>query len=394
MPKRKTADKTYQDITQDIDVETLQANVRIFFSTFPDPRNTKKVMYPAWHIILVILCGYLSGCNTIADIAHFAELRNGWFNTVLGTNLPPISYDTIWWFFVRVNPEAFKAMMVDWLKALPLEMKDQLLAIDGKRLRGVSNKEHTSHLVELFATESRLIISQEQVPDKRCERNVLPNLLKSVDVTGAIISMDAHYLYKEELQSILKAGADFLIGIKGNQGTLDSEVYSYFTQALAINYEDEEFECYQTVEKEHGRIETRHICVSHNVDWLPAHEEWRFKTLIEVRSKRIIGNQTQEGALYYGLSRKATAEECAKWVRGHWLVENGCHWVMDVVFREDAQLANTGYTAENMALLRRTCMNIVKTFDPQRGLADARRNAMYEPDYLKGLLSKLFSKKC
>lgn len=236
-------------------------------------------------------------------------------------------------------------------------------------------------------------MAQERVPNKECERTALPNLLKSVDVTGAIISADAHYLYKEELQSITEAGADFLVGIKGNQGKLESEVYSYFTQARAINYEDEEFECFQTVDKEHGRIETRHICVSRNVDWLPDNEAWGFKTLVEVRSQRIMGDETQEGTLYYGLSREATAEQCATWIRGHWLIENGCHWVMDVIFREDSQLANVGHTAENMALLRRICTNIVKAFDPQRGLADARRNATYEPNYLKGLLSKLFEKK-
>lgn len=394
MPKRKTADKDYQDITKDIDVVALQENIRAFFSLFPDPRDNSKVVYPAWYIILVILCGYLSGCNTTSDIAHFAELKNQWLNSLLGSSFRAISYDTLWWFFVRVKPEAFKAMMIDWLKALPSEMKDQLLAIDGKRLRGVSDKEHISHIVELFAVESRLVITQEKVPDKKCERTALSSLLESVDVTGAIISMDAHYLYKEELQLITKAGADFLVGIKGNQGNLDSEIYSYFSQAQACNYEDEEFQCYQTIEKEHGRIETRHICISHNVEWLPDHEEWGFKTLIKVTSRREIRGEIQEGTLYYGLSRKATAEECAKWIRGHWMIENGCHWVMDVIFREDAQLANTGYTAENMAILRRICMNIVKVFDPQRGLADARRNAMYEPDYLKGLLSRLFAKNC
>lgn len=158
MPKRKVTDKTYRDITQEIDVEALQANIRAFFLTFPDPRSRSKSVYPAWYIVLVILCGYLSGCNTIADIAHFAELRNGWLNTLLGVNFGCISYDTIWWFFVRVKPEAFKTLMLDWLKALPSEMKDQLLAIDGKRLRGVSDKEHISHLVEMFAAESRLVI--------------------------------------------------------------------------------------------------------------------------------------------------------------------------------------------------------------------------------------------
>ena len=155
MPKRKTVDKDYQDLTTDIDVAALQENVRTFFLYFPDPRNGQRIMYPIWYIILVVLCGYLSGCNTISDIAHFAELKNGWLNTLLRLDFKPISYDTLWWFFVRIKPEAFKALMTKWITALPGGMRDQLLAIDGKRLRGVSDKEHISHLVELFATETR-----------------------------------------------------------------------------------------------------------------------------------------------------------------------------------------------------------------------------------------------
>jgi len=394
MPKRKTSDKDYQDLTKDIDLSDLQANIQVFFSTFPDPRRSGQILYPAWYIILILLCGYLSGCNTIADIAHFAELRNGWFNSLVGVNFTPLSYDTIWWFLVRVKPKAFNQLMTEWFKKLPSCMQNQLLAIDGKRLRGISNNEHICHLVELFAVESRLVITQERVPNKKCERKALPALLRDIDVTGAIISMDAHYLYKEELGSIVDVGADFLVGIKGNQGRLEGEVHNYFTQARAIDYDDEEFQCCETIEKEHGRIEIRHVCVSHNLDWLPNNEEWGFKTLVEVHSRRELNNRVENGTLYYGLSRKATAEECGKWIRGHWQIENGCHWVLDVIFREDAQLANTGYAAENTALLRRMCMNIIKMFDPQRGFADARRNATYEPSYLRGLLSKMFVRKC
>jgi predicted transposase YbfD/YdcC len=322
MPKRKTVDKDYQDLTSDIDVEALQENVRAFFSKFPDPRHIERIIYPAWYIVLVILCGYLSGCNTIADIAHFAEIKNGWLNNLLGLSFRPISYDTIWWFFVRVKPEAFKNLMKEWIGALPEGMGDQLLSIDGKRLRGISDQEHISHLVELFASDLRLVIAQEKVPDKKCERTALPQLLNSIDVSRAIISMDPHYLYTETLRQVVEAGADFVVGIKGNQGKLEDEVYSYFDQGKEDNYEAEEFQCYKTIEKDHGRIETRNVCVSHNVEWLPGNEKWGFKTLVEVRSERIIKDQVQNGILYYGVSRKASPEECAKWIRGHWQIES------------------------------------------------------------------------
>jgi predicted transposase YbfD/YdcC len=391
MPKRKTIDKAYQDLTQDIDINALQENIKAFFAHFPDPRQ--RCIYPAWYLILLILCGYLCGCNTIADIAHFAEIRNGWFNTLLGLDFEPISYDTIWWFFVRVKPEAFKDLMAQWLQALPDNLRDQLLTIDGKRLRGVSDNEHISHFVELFAAGPRIVIAQERVPDKKCERIALPQLLQTIDVQGAIISMDAHYAYAPDLNLILKEGADYIVGIKGNQGTLEAEVSNYFTQAQAIEYDDDSFQCYTTIDKGHGRIETRHVCVSQDLEWLEQKEKWELKSLIEIRSERIIGNRIEKGVLYYGSSRKGTPQQFAQWIRGHWGIES-LHHIADVVFEEDASLANTGHTAENMGLTRRIAMNIIKTIDPARGMADARRNAAYEPAYLRGILSRLFSGKC
>lgn len=391
MPKRKTIDKTYQDLIQDIDVNALQESIKAFFAHFPDPRQ--RWIYPAWYLILLILSGYLCGCNTIADIAHFAEIRNGWFNALLGLNFKPISYDTIWWFFVRVKPEAFKDLMARWLQALPGNLRDQLLAIDGKRLRGISDNEHISHLVELFAVGPRIVIAQERVPDKKCERFALPQLLQTLDVRGAIISMDAHYAYVPDLRLILQHGADYIVGIKGNQGTLEAEVSNYFAQAQAIEYDDDSLQCHTTIDKGHGRIETRHICMTQDLEWLEQKEEWKLKSLIEIRSERILGNGVEKGVLYYGSSRKGTPQQFAEWIRGHWEIES-LHYVADVVFEEDASLANTGHTAENMGLIRRTVMNIVKTIDPARGMADARRNAAFEPAYLRGILSRLFSRKC
>ncbi len=391
MPKRKTSDKTYQALIQDVDVKALQESIKTFFVHFPDPRQ--RWIYPAWYLILLILCGYLCGCNTIADIAHFAEIRYGWFNALLGLDFKPISYDTIWWFFVRVKPEAFKELMTRWLQALPPSLRDQLLAIDGKRLKGVSDNEHICHLVELFAVGPRIVIAQERVPDKKSERFALPQLLKTVDMRGAIISLDAHYAYVPDLRMILQEGADYIVGIKGNQGILEAEVCNYFTQARAIEYEDPSLKCHTTIDKGHGRIETRHVCVTHDLEWLEQNEAWNFKSLVEIRSERILGDKVEKGILYYGSSREGTPQQFAQWIRGHWEIES-LHYVADVVFEEDASLANTEHAAENMGLLRRITMNIIKTIDPSRGMADARRSAAYEDAYLRGILFRLFMGKC
>lgn len=392
MPKRKTIDKEYQDLIN-IDLEALKGNVENFLSNFPDPRIQLRCVYPSWYLILIILCGYLSNCNTVADIAYFVEARGSWLNSSLGLKFDIPSYDTIWWFLARVKPKGLKDLMSQWLTSLPSDLKDQLLIVDGKRLRGVSSNEHISHLVELFAAQSRIVIKQELVANKSCERKALPQLLKDIDVRGAIISFDAHFTYNEELQYVLNEGADYLVGIKGNQGNLEAEVHNFFSQAREINYESEEFKCHSTLDKGHGRIESRHICVVQDLDWLSQKEKWGLKSLIEVHSERVVGEKIENSTRYYGSSRCGSPQQFADWIREHWLIENPLHYVVDVVFKEDASVADVGHIAENMSIFRRLTMNIVKTFDPKRGMADARRGATYEPKYLLGLLSRLFSKK-
>ena len=166
---------------------------------------------------------------------------------------------------------------------------------------------------------------------------------------------------------------------------------NFFEQAKAIAYDGiEGITRVETKEKSHGRIETRIVTVMTDLDWLPQKEQWNLESLIEVYSERIIGDKIERAHRYYGSSRRAKAKQFAGWIREHWSIENGLHYIMDVVFKEDASQANTGYSAENMSLIRRLALNVINTFDPNRGVTDARRNAAYEPNYLRGLLSKVF----
>lgn len=390
MPKRKTGDKKFAELTQEIDLDRFRTTVMSNFVDFEDPRIQQRCIYPPWYLFLIILCGYLGGCNTVSDIAYFAELRAVWFSSLLGRTFNPPSYDTLWWFLARIKPETFKELIFRWLRNLPQDLKDQLLAIDGKRLRGVSDQQHISHIVELFAAESGLVIAQEKVPDKACESRALPALLDTIDVRGAIISVDAHYAHVSDIHEILRRGADYLVGIKGNQPTLEWEAKNYFDQARDMNYEGVEATRIEMHEKGHGRIESRWICATNDLEWLPQREEWQLQSLIEVRSERVFEGRTESSVRYYGSSRKGDAKQFAKWIRGHWGIENGLHYVMDVVFEEDNSLANVGHTAENMSLLRRLVMNIIKIIDPGRGMADARRGATFEPSYLRGILARVF----
>ena len=387
---RKKVDKKFLELTKEIDIKRFRDSVKGEFYDMPDPRDSKRTTYPAWYVILVILSGYLAGCNTIEDIADYSKLKGAWFSELTGTTYGGPSYNTIWWFLVRLEPQAFKQLLTNWFMRLPRDLVGQLLVIDGKRLRGISKDKHVTHLVELFAAQDRIVIAQAKVPDKKGEAQALPELLNAVDIKGAIVSFDALYAHIEETQQVRKRGAHFIVGIKGNQPKLYGEAINYFEQAYNIDYKGVEVDRFQSCEKGHGRIEERKICVSEDIDWLPQKEKWELEALIEVRSERLIKGKTETSIRYYGASCKGSAKQFAGWIREHWSIENNLHWVADVVFKEDASLGDTGHSAENMSLIRRLAMNIIQVFDGERGVSAARRYATHCPEYLRGLLGKVF----
>ncbi len=390
MAKRKK-DEWFIKLTREIDIEKFRTGIKGGFTDFQDPRNIDRCVYPTWFMFLVILSGYLAGCNTISEIAHFAELREAWFESLSGLKTGVPSYNTLWWFLTRVKPNAFKSLITKWFQQLDSCLRGQLLAVDGKRLRGVSDSKHITHIVELFAVEGRLVIAQEKVPDKADERRALPALLDSIDVTGAIVTMDALYAHVADVEQILQRKADYIIGIKGNQSLLEAEVINFFNQAHSVEYEGVEASFSKTVEKGHGRIEERSVCVTNDLEWLPQREKWHLQSLVEVRGQRTIAGKVEKSIRYYGSSRKGNADEFMYWIRGHWGIES-MHYVMDVVFKEDASLGDSGESAENMSLIRRLARNVIKMFDPNRGITSSRRCATHEPAYLKGLLGRVFVK--
>lgn len=272
-------------------------------------------------------------------------------------------------------------------------MRDQLLAIDGKRLRGASFLGHITHIVELFAADDRLCLAVEKVPDKTVEKSTLPIILEQVDVEGAIISGDAHFTVPESAGQIVDAKADYLLAVKENQPSLYDEMENFFDQAHAVKWEEVPHLFYQEIDKGHGRIETREVRVVEDFDWLPNACKWKnLACLIEIRSRRQkVGSAVNEDfRRFYISSRRASAKNFVKWTRQHWSIENKCHWVADVIFEEDDNLTDRGNSAENMGLFRRLAMNISAIADPERGLASVRRAATFGAGYLKGILATIF----
>ncbi len=394
MSRRKPIDAKILEASKTFDAQIFAETVKGVFSDFPDyRRNQKRVLYPIWYLSLVVLCGFFCGCNTIEEIAEYAHLQEEWFSSLLGTPVSVPSHGSLWWFLVKTSPNVLKDYFKQWFSKIPGSLRDQLLAIDGKRLRGANFLGHITHVVELFAADDRLCLAVEKVPDKTVEKSTLPIILGQVNVEGAIISGDAHFTVPESAEDIIDAKADYLLAVKENQPTLCAEMENFFDQAHAIEWEEVPHSFHQEVDKGHGRIDTREIRVVEDLEWLPNSDKWKnLVCLIEVRSTRQkVGAAVSETSRrLYISSRRASAQDFAKWTRQHWNVENNCHWVVDVIFEEDNILMDRGNSAENLGLFRRLAMNMAAVVDPERGLASVRRAATFGVGYLKGMLARFF----
>ena len=397
MSRRKGIDPSILEAANQFDAKQFVENVRGEFSDFPDHRyNKKRILYPIWYICLMILCGFFCGCNTVEEIAEYALLQQGWFHELLGKRYQAPSYSTLWWFLVKVEPIALKRYLQKWFMKLPDQLQDQLLALDGKRLRSANFLGGITHVVELFAAEDRLVLAVEKVADKKVEKSCLPAILEQVNVKGAIISGDAHFTNPMVAEQIVDADADYLLTVKENQPKLQAEIENFFSQAHALDWEGVEHLVHKTVEKDHGRVETREVRVINDLEWLPQRASWKkLTTLIEVKAtrKHIKSGKCESATRLYICSRQGKASDFSQWVRGHWGVENNCHWQVDVIFGEDAVQMDVGHSAENLGIFRRLAMNMAVIADPERGLASVRRAATFGTGYLKGILSKIFLKR-
>jgi predicted transposase YbfD/YdcC len=397
MSRRKRIDPSILEASKQFDAQLFAETIQGEFYDFPDARsNRKRIVYPVWYICLVILCGFFCGCNTIEEIAEYASLQQAWFEKLLGKSHPSPSYSTLWWFLVRTPSEILKRYFKKWFIKLPNQLQDQLLALDGKRLKSASFLEKITHLVELFAAEDRLVLAVEKVPDKTVEKSCLPVIFQQVNVSGAIISGDAHFTVPTSATEIVDNDADYLLAVKGNQPSLHDEMQNFFLQGHRAKWEGIECSYVKSIEKNHGRIETREVRVIHEIDWLPQKEKWKkLSSLIEVRSTRefLDGRKPESSTRFYISSRKEKAFKFAKWIREHWGIENHVHWIADVIYREDEAKTDIGYSAENMGIFRRLAMNMAVIADPERGMASIRRAAAFGTGYLQGILSKIFLQK-
>jgi predicted transposase YbfD/YdcC len=358
------------------------------FADLEDPRQPGKVIYPLNEVLLLCLLAVLAGGETFTDIALFGEKKLHLLRRFLpyANGTPP--HDRLGEIFAALDAEAFQRCFVSWVSAMT-KIPAAVIAIDGKTSRRSYTKKGASdaiHMVSAFAAQQRLVLGQTKVDEKSNEIVAIPKLLNMLSIEGAIVTIDAMGCQKEIARQIVDKKADYLLALKGNQGTLREDVELFAAEQKANGFKDTTVSRHETVDSDHGRIETRKYTVLHDVSWLKERHKWPgLQSIVMVESTRETGPKIENETRFYVASLKDTADRLAAAVRGHWAIENSLHWVMDMVFRDDDCRVREGNAAANFATLRHMAHNLARRAPGKMSIRARRKAAAWDDDYLLSL---------
>jgi predicted transposase YbfD/YdcC len=363
------------------------------FESLPDPRNKRSPEHLLIDILVIGLSTLLCGGESFNDMETFGNAKKDWLKSFLRLPAGIPSHDTFNRVFSALHPQEFLECFIRWTESLRQEIHQELVALDGKALRRARGESASlPHIVSAWARENSLVLGQVKVGDKSNEITAVPELLRALKLKGCIVSLDAMGCQKTIAQQIVDAQADYVLALKGNQGTVAEEFQSFLDDRVSRQQKTrpvQDLQYFQTVEKDHGRIETRRYWQTDDVTWFEDQDQWaHLRSVGLVEATRQIGEKTTVERRYYLSSLPLNVECFARAVRGHWSIENSLHWMMDVHFGEDQSRARTRYAAQNLALLRRMALNLIKKEESQIKIGTRRKRklAAWNNDYLLKLL--------
>jgi predicted transposase YbfD/YdcC len=359
------------------------------FQGLPDPRQLGKVVYPLDEVLLLSLMAVLAGAEAFTDIARFGqkklELLRRFRPYRDGT--PP--HDTLGDIFASLDAETFQQCFVAWVASVT-GTPTGVIAIDGKTVRRSGRKKDSKapiHMVSAFAARQRLVIGQVKVDDKSNEIVAIPKLLDLLAIDGAIVTIDAMGCQRDIATTILGKEADYVLALKGNQGSLREDVEVFVAEQKANGFQDTTISRDETVDGDHGRIETRRTTVIHDVAWLQERHDWPgLKSVVMVESTREIGPRIESETRFYITSLVLVAALLGPIIRSHWGVES-MHWVMDMVFRDDECRVRTDHAPANFTTIKHMAHNLIRKAPGKDSLRLRRKVAAWDDDFLASLIA-------
>jgi predicted transposase YbfD/YdcC len=370
------------------------------FKDLPDPRVKRTKAHELIDVLTIAICTLLCAGESFNDMEDFGQAKEAWFKTFLTLKNGIPSHDTFNRVFAALCPQAFGECFMAWTQSLRAAVAQEIVALDGKALRRALNADQNSKvIVSAWAQSNGLVLGQLKVATKSNEITALPKLLRALELTGCIVTVDAMGTQKQIAKEIKEADADYVMALKGNHEVVHAEVKSFLDATVAEAAVARPpgarpapavagLATLQTVEKDHGRQETRRYYQSAALDWFADRAQWEgLQTVGLVEATREVGGKQTVERRYYLSSLPLGVETFAKAVRGHWAVENSLHWVLDVQMGEDDSRARTGFAAENLATLRRLALNLLRQeATKKRGIRGKQLNASWDHAYLLRLL--------
>lgn len=362
-----------------------------YFQDLPDARQAAKVVYPLDEVLLLSLLAVLAGAEAFTDIARFGQkkldlLRR--FRPFLdGT--PP--HDTLGDIFASLDAEKFQQCFVSWVASVT-GTPSGVIAIDGKTVRRSGSKKKDAkapiHMVSAFAARQRLVLGQVKVNEKSNEIVAIPKLLDLLAIEGAIVTIDAMGCQRDIAAKIIDKKADYVLALKGNQGSLREDVEVFVAEQKTNGFKDATITQDETVNGDHGRIETRKTTVIHDVAWLQDRHKWPgLNSVVVVDSIRQTGDKIEMETRFYITSLVLVAALVGPIVRSHWAIENSLHWVMDMVFRDDECRVRTENAPANFTTLKHMAHNLIRKAPGKDSLRLRRKVAAWDDDFLASLIA-------
>jgi predicted transposase YbfD/YdcC len=359
-----------------------------YFSGLRDPRQRGKVTYPLDEVLLLCLLAVLAGAECFTEIALFGTKKLALLRRFRPFKDGTPAHDHLGDILATLDAEQFQSCFVAWVAAVA-GVPAGVIAIDGKTVRRSGQKSGAKaaiHMVSAFAARQRLVLGQVKVAEKSNEIVAIPKLLGILAIEGAIITIDAMGCQRDIAQTVIDKKADYVLALKGNQGSLREDVELFAMEQKAKGFTDTQISQDTTVDGDHGRIETRTTTVIHDVKWLQERHDWPgLKGVVIIESTREISGKVERERRYYITSSLMLASRLGPVVRSHWAIENSLHWVMDMVFRDDESRVRNDHAPANFTTIKHMALNLLRTPSSKQSLRGRRKAAAWDDDFLASL---------
>lgn len=363
----------------------MSASIVEHFAPLEDPRIDRNKLHALVDIVLLTICAVVSGADGWEAIEDFGHEKLDWLRQFAPFRNGVPSHDCIANVVSRLSPKGFQACLLSWTQAVAQVTGGEVVAVDGKTARGSRDRARGRlplHMVSAWASTNRLVLGQEATEEKSNEITAIPKLLELLQLRGCLVTIDAMGCQTAIAAQIIAQGADYVLGLKGNQSAMQEAVEDFWTVARAGDFAHVTYAFTEELDKDHGRLEVRRYWISEDLRTLPDTARWvGLRSIGMVERTCLIGDRETIEHRYFINSIPADAPRFAHAVRGHWGVENRLHWRLDVVFGEDASRIRKGQAPAIMTSLRHLCMNLFEHEGSKLSLTKKRRKAAWNDDY-------------